>query len=190
MSSSSEASDDRDHYYSDNEGSGSDNAGHNLSDGRSDNHSDSSSDDSEHNDVNDNLAAGSNVDLSKLHLCPTHKAGSMTKDCPKCSAALSIINDPITIQELTSGAESSGLLSRYAGRCDQVKPTIELSDSVIELAHNMITKGQFRAKNAWTDVIKDYLTLPTAQHEKLSQDIILEGVFNKFCHDKRYKNPF
>ena len=200
MSSSSELSsdDDREQGYSDNGGSGSDQAGHNLnhdSDGLSDLGGESGDEDhNDHNDgggrdLNDDAEAG-DVDLSSLHLCPTHDAGSMTRDCSKCSAALGLIRDPKVIEKLTTGAGASGLLSRYAGRCDQVKPTIVLSDSVITLAHSMITQGQFRAKNAWPDVVKDYLTLPASQHEKLSQDIILEGVFNKFRYDKRYKSLF
>ena len=200
--SSSDDERDRDHGDSDNEGSGSDQPGHNRNhdsdDGLSD-LNDVSSEDSDSGedareqvddpDLNDNTDTRG-VDLSKLHLCPSHEAGSMTRDCAKCSAALSIISDQNIIDKLTSGAGSSGLLSRYAGRCDQVKPTIELSDSVIELAHTMITQGQFRAKNAWSDVVKDHMMLPAAQHEKLSQDIILEGVFNKFRYDKRYKHLF
>ena len=188
MSSTSESSSDderdRDHGNSDNEGSGSDQPGHNrnhdsddglsdLNDVHSDHANSGSGEDAREQvdeaDLNDNTDAGG-MDLSKLHLCPSHEAGSMTRDCAKCTAALSIISDQNIIDKLTSGSESSGLLSRYAGRCDQVKPTIELSDSVIELAHNMITQGQFRAKNAWSDVVKDHMTLPAAQHERLSSE--------------------
>ena len=194
MSSTSESSsdDDRDRRgFLDNDGSGSDQSGripNPDSDGLSDLDDVTGDHDDRDRDLNDN--DGRDVDLSKLHLCPLHEAGSMTRDCGKCSAALAIIPDPNIIQKLTTGAGTSGLLSRYAGRCDQVKPTIELSDNVIELAHKMITQGQFRAKNAWPDVVKDYLTLPAAQHERLSQDIVLEGVFSKFRNDKRYKTLF
>ena len=137
MSSTSESSsdDDRDRQgFLDNDGSGSDQSGRNPnpdSDGLSD--LDDVTGDHDERDLNDN--DGRDVDLSKLHLCPSHEAGSMTRDCGKCYAALAIIPDLNIIQKLTTGAGTSGLLSRYAGRCDQVKPTIELSDNVIELAH-------------------------------------------------------
>ena len=197
-SSSQSSDDDRNQGDYDNEGSGSDNAGHNPSDdhlsdlsdhdGDEDRDEDRGNDDRGNDDERDLNDNDTEVDISKLHLCTSHAAGAMTRDCSMCAAALSLIRDPNVIQKLTTGAGPSGLLSRYAGRCDQVKPTIILSDSVIDLAHSMITQGQFRAKNAWADVVKDYLTLPAAQHERLSQDIVLEGVFNKFRSDKRYKN--
>ena len=131
-----------------------------------------------------------NLDITNLHLCPTHQAGSMTRECAKCSASLGVITNNALIEKLTAGAGESGLRARYAGRCDQVKPTIELSDSVVNLAQDMITQGQFKAKNAWTDVVKNFLTLPSPQHDKLSKDIELEAVFDKFRSDKRYKNLF
>lgn len=81
-------------------------------------------------------------------------------------------------------------LARYAGRCDEVKPTVSLSDNVVKLAHEMITKGQFREKRAWAKIVSKFLTLPTSQHERLSKDIKLEDVFDKFKGDSRYKNLF
>ena len=89
------------------------------------------------------------------------------------------------------GCDSEDLsLDRYAGRCDDVKPTVSLSDNVVKLAHEMITKGQFRDKKDWARIVRKYLTLPTPQYEMLSKDIKLEDVFDKFKGDPRYKNLF
>ena len=89
------------------------------------------------------------------------------------------------------GDDSEDLsLDRYAGRCDDVKPTVSLSDNVVKLAHEMITKGQFRDKKDWDKIVRKFLTLPTSQHERLSKDIKLEDVFDKFKDDSRYKNLF
>ena len=87
-------------------------------------------------------------------------------------------------------SEESALFSRYSGRCDEVQPTIKLSDFVVELAHNVLTKGKFRNQKDWDRIARKYLTLPTSQYEKLSQDIQLEDVFDQFKYDKRYKNLF
>ena len=87
-------------------------------------------------------------------------------------------------------SEESALFSRYSGRCDEAQPTIKLSDFVVELAHNVLTKGTFRNQKDWDRIARKYLTLPTSQYEKLSQDIQLVDVFDQFKYDKRYKNLF
>ena len=87
-------------------------------------------------------------------------------------------------------SEESSLFSRYSGRCDEVQPTIKLSDFVIKLAHDVLTKGKFRNTKDWDRIVRKYLTLPTSQYEKLSQDIQLEDLFDQFKYDKRYKNLF
>ena len=99
-------------------------------------------------------------------------------------------NDDVSETEIQAVAKSeeSSLFSRYSGRCDEIQPTIELSDFVIKLAHDVLTKGKF--KKDWDRIVRKYLTLPSSQYEKLSQDIKLEDVFYQFKHDKRYKNLF
>ena len=79
-------------------------------------------------------------------------------------------------------SEESALFSRYSGRCDEVQPTIKLSDFVVELAHDVLTKGKFRNQKDWDRIARKYLTLPTSQYEKLSQDIQLEDVFDRPFH--------
>ena len=102
MSSTSESSsddDDRGQGHSDNEGSGSDQAGHNRD-------QDSAvmvrvTSVSPVTMVKTERMTGGTMTglssmttllavpwISKLHLCPSHEAGSMTRDCSKCSAAL------------------------------------------------------------------------------------------------------
>ena len=101
-------------------------------------------------------------------------------------------NDDVSETEIQAVAKSeeSSLFSRYSGRCDEIQPTIELSDFVVKLAHDVLTKGKFRNLKDWDRIVRKYLTLPSSQHEKLSQDIKLEDVFDQFKHDKRYKNLF
>ena len=48
-----------------------------------------------------------------------------------------------------------------------------------ELAHNVLTKGKFRNQKDWDRIARKYLTLPTSQYEKLSQDIQLVDVFDQ-----------
>ena len=46
-------------------------------------------------------------------------------------------------------SEESALFSRYSGRCDKAQPTIKLSDFVVELAHDVLTKGKVRNQKDW-----------------------------------------
>ena len=57
------------------------------------------------------------------------------------------------------------------------------SDNAVKLAHEMKTKGQFRDKKVWAKVVRKFLTLPFPQHERLSKDIRLEDLFDKFKGD-------
>ena len=128
-------------------------------------------------------------DISKYHFCPEHKAGSMKKDCKTCSAALSVISDPVLVNRLLS-ATDAGNLSRYAIRCDDVEPTLSLSPLTVELAKETFNGGKFRDRKVWRDMIEKYLTLSHADHLKLTEDIAAEDVFNKFRGDKKYNYIF
>ena len=130
------------------------------------------------------------VDLSKVTLCSVHKAGEMTVDCQYCSASLKLIRDKDTIKQLTANAGKSGVVSRYSGRCDDTQVSLHLDQSTIQIAHDIFTKGTFKDRKAWHDIIKNFLTLPAAQHEMLCQDIRAEDVLNKFKREKRWKNLF
>ena len=57
------------------------------------------------------------------------------------------------------------------------------SDNAVKLTHELIIKGQFRVKKVWAKVVRKFLTLPFPQHERLSKDIRLENVFDKFKGD-------
>ena len=130
------------------------------------------------------------VDLSQLTLCASHKSGHMTHECKSCAGALSLINDPGVVKSLTANAVTSSLVSLYSGRCDEVVPTLDLKAETVELARNVFTKGQFRDRKSWNEVVKNYLTLPTAQHDQLNADIKSEDVLNKFKKQKRFRNIF
>ena len=128
-------------------------------------------------------------DISKYHFCPEHKSGSMKKDCKTCSAALSVISDPVLVNRLLS-ATDAGNLSRYAIRCDDVEPTLSLSPLTVELAKETFNGGKFRDRKVWRDMIEKYLTLSHSDHLKLTEDIAAEDVFNKFRGDKKYNFIF
>jgi hypothetical protein len=46
--------------------------------------------------------------ISKIHLFPSHEAGSMTRDCSKCSAALASLF--LTSVQITNSAFTSGFV--------------------------------------------------------------------------------
>ena len=159
--------------------------------------SDHSTDSSEY-DSSDDSAAGSqadengdfdNMDISKLILCKSHKPGSMTRDCPTCSSGLTII-DKRLVPRLLASNPGSDLLARYANRCDQIKPTLNLSDSVLALGKQTFTKGQFRDKKIYAEMVKKYLTLPQSQNKDLTIDISTEDIFQKYRKVKKFANIF
>ena len=130
------------------------------------------------------------VDLKKLQLCSSHGPGLMTHDCQICYEALSRISDSDTVKMLTANAGKSDLVQRYSGRCDEVSATLSLSQSTIQIAQNVFTKGIFRDKECWQNIVTKYLTLPSDQHELLSADIRTENILNKYRNERRFQQAF
>ena len=114
----------------------------------------------------------------------------MSKECTICNAAIKLIKDKSIRKKLMSGQSSSGLVSRYSGRCDNVNPTLTLASSTLHIVRDIFTKGQFKDRKTWLDILKDYLTLSPEQHEALSIDIKTEEVLNKFKREKRFNHVF
>ena len=130
------------------------------------------------------------IDLSNASFCSIHKPGEMTRDCATCSAGLAAIKPEIADQLLASGP-SSDILSKYShGRCDEVKPTLSLSDNVLRLARSIFTKGAFRDKKAFPEITKNFLTLPQSQHRELTADIRAEDIFQRYRKEKRFSSIF
>ena len=130
------------------------------------------------------------IDKEHLQLCPHHQPGDMSKECPTCNAALNLITDKSTLKKLMTGQSGSGFVSRYSSRCDNLNPTLTLSSSTLQIARDILTKGQFKDRKMWLDILKDYLTLSADQHEALSIDIKTEDVLNKFKREKRFNHVF
>ena len=158
----------------------------------SDSYESDSSEDGRHEDQEDSaneIDDLDNVDISKMTLCASHKPGSMTRDCQSCSSALAFIDKGIVPRLLASNA-GSDLLARYANRCDQVKPTLNLSDSVLALGKQTFTKGQFRDKKIYAKMVKKFLTLPPSQNKDLTIDLLAEDLFQKYRKVKKFSNIF
>ena len=130
------------------------------------------------------------VDYNNLKLCDQHKPGDMTLDCNVCKAALLIIPDKNIKKMLTQNSAQSGLVSRYSGRCDDTSPTLSLGAASLEIGQAIFTKGVFKDKRSWQDVVKKYLTLPQIQHDILTNDIKMEDIFRKYRNEKRFKYIF
>ena len=100
------------------------------------------------------------------------------------------IKDKEIIAELCKDSGSSELLSRYSGKCDAIETTLFLDSDTVKLAQNVFTRGVLRDKKVWTDLVKNYLTLPSHQHDELNLDIQPESILKKFksenpksCHE-------
>ena len=105
----------------------------------SDNREEESDSVSEQSDDDGDAESGGAVETSSivgnnnLRLCPSHAAGSMTPDCKFCKAALGVISDNNLKKQLTQNSAQSGLVSRYAGRCDIQPATLTLGASSLEI---------------------------------------------------------
>ena len=130
------------------------------------------------------------ANTSMLKLGPNHNRGEMTKTCKSCSAAFALIKDKKIIAELSGNSGSSDLLSRYSGKCDAIETTLFLASDTVKLAQNVFTRGTFRDKKVWSDIVKNYLTLPHDQHEDLNLDIQSENILKKFKSEKRFQHLF
>lgn len=148
----------------------------------------SSSDSEDREDSDDDCSPS--IDFQNLKFCDNHKAGQMTMDCSSCKAALVLIKDQNTVKLLTKNSNQSSFVSRYSGRCDDVIPTLLLSPATVEIAKNTFTKGMFKDKKSWLEIVKKYLTLPKAQHDILGADIKTEDILRKFKNEKRFQHIF
>ena len=146
--------------------------------------------DSSSSDDNSESDGERDHDISKYHFCPDHKSGSMKQNCDTCAAALSVISDKELVNKLVSKTADPSNLSRYAGRCDDVEPTLLLSAMTVELARETFSEGKFRDRKVWNDIVQKYLTISHPDHLKLTQDISTEDIFNKFRRDRKYNYIF
>ena len=130
--------------------------------------------------------------LQMCKLCPDHESGKMTRSCPTCAAALSLIRDKNIINELCfeSKDSSSSLSSRYAGRCDTTVPTLTLDPDTIQVAANIFSKGVWRDSKLFRDIVTKYLNLPVEQHELLTSDLKIEDALKKYRKQKRFRYIF
>lgn len=149
---------------------------------------------SDSSDDSDSQFSPTIVDINSMSFCKTHKPGRMVRGCRTCSVAFTVITDKNLLSRLfesdPSPSTSSGLKSRYGGRCDEIVPTMSLSDEVLDTVVDILAKGKFHGRSTWKEVIKKYLVLPAHQHDKLMNDLKCEDLFNKFRRDKRFKNIF
>ena len=151
--------------------------------------SDSPSEDD--SDISEQESAKDGFDLNSVSFCSTHKPGKMVRTCKSCSVALKIISDSRIVSKLFDEPSASGLKSRYGGRCDDVIPTMSLSDEVLDTVLDILSKGQFKGgRTTFADITRKYLVLPPHQHKKLTDDLMNEEVFNKLKRDKRFRNIF
>ena len=153
--------------------------------------SDSSSDIDSDVEVPEQESDKKDVNLSSVRFCSTHKPGKMIRTCQSCSVALTIISDDGIISKLFDESPASTMKAKYRGRCDEIVPTMSLSDDVLDTVIDILSKGQFQGgRSTLADITKKYLVLPHHQHKKLTDDLKNEEVFNKFKRDSRFRNIF
>ena len=147
-------------------------------------------------DNGDDKSNNRDVDINSVCFCSTHKPGKMTRGCNSCSVALKMVSDETLIARLfgetspQAVASTSDVKIRYSGRCDEIMPTMVLSDDVLDTVADILGQGQFQGRSTWSEIIKKYLVLPRSQHDKLSGDLKSEDIFNKFRKQKKYNYVF
>ena len=151
-------------------------------------------------DAEDDRNDNNDVDITSVRFCATHKPGNMIRSCQSCSVALKMVSDRILVARLfgeasqdvtTTSSSTSGIRTRYGGRCDETVPTMSLSDDVLDTVADILGQGQFNGgRSMWNEIVKKHLVLPQPQHEKLSGDLKSEDIFNKFRKLKKFQYVF
>lgn len=96
-----------------------------------------------------------------------------------------------TSQEVTTAPSTSGVRTRYSGRCDETVPTMSQSDDVLDTVADILGQGQFNGgRSIWNEIVKKHLVLPQPQHEKLSGDLKSKDIFSKFRKQKKFQYVF
>ena len=125
-----------------------------------------------------------------LQMCSVHKPGAMLEVCKTCHAALAMMRPEVAKQLLAQPPATESVLSRYAGRSDDRPPSMVFSESTLQLAVKTFTQGRFKGKNHFQNLVQKYLSLPSAQHEALTQDLKLEPMLKKLENEPRFKQIF
>ena len=115
--------------------------------------------------------------------------------CNACRVISRIIK-PDMMRSLIA-SKSKGETSKIPGpaerllarRSDELDPTLLFSPDEMDLATRMFTMGTFK-KGHFEELTKDYLFLPLGQNEKLSENIKMEDLFNKYEHNQRFRHIF
>ena len=96
--------------------------------------------------------------------------------CTDCAKGLAMVIPSVAKQLL--GPVVTTAASRYAGRTDEASPTMVLPEPIMELAVNVFNSGRFRTKAHFSELVKKYMALAPAQHERLFKDLQSEPFFN------------
>ena len=148
------------------------------------------SQESESENDNRDLAEDGAVKPPVLQMCTVHKPGAMVEVCKTCHAALAMMRPEVVKQLLAQPPATESVLSRYAGRSDDRPPSMVFSESTLQLAVKTFTQGRFKGKNHFQNLVQKYLSLPSAQHEALTQDLKLEPMLKKLENEPRFKQIF
>ena len=70
-------------------------------------------------------------------------------------------------------------------RSDEVEPTLVFCEEELEVADKMFSMGRFR-KGHFEEVVKDHLMCPKPQHQRLTQNLVLEKALRDLDRGKGF----
>ena len=117
-----------------------------------------------------------------LTFCPVHKPGQMVEVCKTCRTVLALVRPAVAKQLLIPGRPC---LLCIAMRLDQTSRS-----PVYFYLETLLTKLRMSSKTHWQELVKNFLTLPVIQHDRLTKDLELEDMFKTHQSDKRFAHVF
>ena len=135
------------------------------------------------------VAADQLARVTGLTFCATHRPGFMVEMCLTCRAVLALVR-PEVAKELMIPNKASSAVHRYSTRSDEQPPSLTFPESAVELAENVFNSGTYKNKGHWQALVKNYLTLPPDQHERLVRDLEMEPMFRNYQSDNRFRYIF
>ena len=128
---------------------------------------------------------------AKVLLCSDHGNNLLPDTCNACRCVSRLVGPDMARQLVVHGGlpSTSSIPSpakRLLGkRSDEVEPTLVFCEEELEVADKMFSMGRFR-KGHFEEVVKDHLMCPKPQHQRLTQNLVLEKALRDLDRGKGF----
>ena len=128
-------------------------------------------------------------------MCTIHGNNLVPDVCNVCRHCTHFIKAPVVKQLVVASAPTvSAVIPGPADRLlvrrsDERDPTLVFTQEEMAIASKLFTMGTLK-KGHFEELTRDHLFLPAGQNETLFENMMLEGFFKKYEHDKRFRHIF